>query len=114
MDFTQQQLQALYAGVKMRAFSDQTPTTVAALYRQIKAEHASGYVVLRSGYTPGIVSVAAPVRDADGVIVAGVNVSDHESLPALKGSLGQTRTMVVAAAETISNGLGYRGPRRSL
>lgn len=111
MDKSLVELRAMYAGAALPAFSDQTPATVGALHRQLQAERARGYVASRSGYTPGIANVAAPIRDADGRIVAGVNVSDHESLAALMDLEGKTAAAVLAAAAAISAGLGYRPAR---
>jgi DNA-binding IclR family transcriptional regulator len=113
MDFTLEELRALYAGVKMRAYSPQTPTSVTALHRQLEIERGQGHVAMYSGYSPGIVSIAAPIRDGSGQIVASVNVSDHESLPALREPATRTCVAVMSAAETIASGLGYRGQPRA-
>ncbi len=67
-----------------------------------------GYVLFRGLYVPGITSIAAPVRDAEGCIVAGVNVSDYENVPSLAKAEDKLASKVVAAAEQISRRLGYR------
>lgn len=111
MDHGLPELRALYGERRLPMFSDQTPATVEALHLQLQAEREQGFVASHSGYTPGIANVAAPVRDATGRIVAGLNVSDHESLPALLDLTGGTAVAVVAAAATISTTLGFRAPR---
>lgn len=112
LDDSLEDLRRIFRGVKMRRFSEQTPGTVQALCAKLDAERGKGYVAYRSAYAPGIASVAAPVRDASGRIVAGVNVSDYESLPAMKDLEGKTKDEVLRAATAISRGLGYRAPAR--
>lgn len=103
------ELHAMFDGVEMSSFSAQTPTTVDALHAQLEKERKRGYVSYRSAFAPGIASVAAPVRDQSGRIVAGINVSDSESLPVMQDRSGGLKDEVLRAAATISRDLGYRG-----
>ena len=119
-DSSLEELRALYRGVKMQRFSLQTPANVDDLYARLIEDRRLGYVSYRSAYEPGIASVAAPVRDSTGRIVAGVNVSDYESLPAMHDQDGFLKDEVLRAAMVISRSLGYspggednRGKRRS-
>jgi DNA-binding IclR family transcriptional regulator len=100
-------LRVLYRGVKMEVFSKQTPATVAELHTRLEEERRNGYVSYRSAFAPGIASVAAPVRDASGQIVAAINVSDYESLPGMQDERHLAEA-VRRAATAISQGLGYR------
>lgn len=102
-----EQLRVLYRGVKLEVFSGQTPRTVAELHEMLEEERQKGYVSYRSAYVAGIASVAAPVRDASGQIVAAINVSDYESLPSMQDEK-HLADAVCHAAMTISRGLGYR------
>lgn len=79
-----------------------------ALHRSIASEAASGYVLFRGIYVPGIDSVAAPVRDASGRVVAGINVSDYETVPCFGDADGALARAVMDAAGQISRGLGHR------
>ena len=111
-DTSLEALRALYRGVEMQRFSTQTLVSVEELHARLEEERQKGYVSYRSAYEPGIASVAAPVRDASGQVAAGINVSDYESLPAMRDQHGQVKDEVLRAAEAISRGLGYRpGPR---
>lgn len=115
-DCSREELLALYQGVTMQRFSPQTPATVESLHARLEDERRKGYVSYRSAYQPGIASVAAPVRDATGRIVAGVNVSDYESLPAMQDQEGFLKDEVLQAAMTLSRGLGFHagdGAKRS-
>lgn len=107
-DLSFAELKTLYRRVEMERFSPQTPATVEELSARLEDERRKGYVSYRSAYAPGIASVAAPARDARGRIVAGVNVSDYESLPAMQDQEGHLKDEVLRAAMRISRGLGYR------
>jgi DNA-binding IclR family transcriptional regulator len=105
-DMSKSELAALYRGVKMHAFSDQTPTTVEKLFAMIAAERAQGYASNVSGFVSGIVSVSVPVRDQEGAIVAAINISDSETV--LK-DVTSVRDEVLRAASQVSAQLGWRG-----
>lgn len=110
-DATSQELMKLFAGLEMLRYSDQTPATVAQLEKKLQEESRKGYVASKSAYARGIASVAAPVRNALGQIVAGINISDHEFLPIMKNQSGKAKDLVIEAATTISTRLGFRAPR---
>lgn len=104
-DMSEAELAALYRDVKMQAYSDQTPTTVKALWALLKKERANGVASNKSGFVSGIVSLSAPVRDASGAIVAAINVSDSETV--LK-DVDAVRDEVLRAASQVSAQLGWR------
>ncbi len=79
------------------------------LHKTIAAEAARGFVFFRGLYVPGIASVATPVRDRAGRIVAGINVSDYETLPAFQDAEGALAEAVGRSARRISQGLGASG-----
>lgn len=107
-DLTLEELRALYRGVKMERFSEQTPTTVDALYQRIAEERQLGFVSWRSAIIPGIATVSAPIRDAEGRIVAALNISDYESLPVMQEQNGRVKDEVLRTAAAVSQRLGYR------
>ncbi|GAC1424216.1 MAG: IclR family transcriptional regulator [Burkholderiaceae bacterium] len=113
LDETLDGLRKRFDGVKMQRFSDQTPTTVDRLYAFLQDERKKGYVSWRSANVPGIATVAAPVRDQTGCIVAGINVSDYESLPAMQDQDGKLKDELLHAAAEISKSLGYRAEATS-
>lgn len=108
-DTTLSELRKMYRGAGMASFSTQTPTTVDALHKQLEKERQKGYVSYKSAFAPGIASVAAPVRDQSGRIVAGINVSDYESLKVMQDRDGLVKDQVLRAANAISHDLGFRG-----
>lgn len=102
------ELRQLFKGVNLRERFAHAPADADALYKELAAQRSMGYVAYRSRFAEGLHSVAAPVRDASGRIVAGVNVSDYESIPAMGELEGAVKDEVLRAAITISRGLGYR------
>ena len=109
------ELRQLFKGVNLRERFAHAPADADALYKELAAQRSMGYVAYRSRFAEGLHSVAAPVRDASGRIVAGVNVSDYESIPAMGELEGAVKDEVLRAAITISRGLGYRtGAENSL
>src|ERR1700760_588366 len=103
-DMSKAELAALYRGGKMKAFSEQTPTTVEKLFAMIAAERAQGYASNISGFVSGIVSLSVPVRDQQGTIVAAINISDSETV--LK-DVTSVRDEVLRAASQVSARLGW-------
>jgi PcaR/PcaU/PobR family beta-ketoadipate pathway transcriptional regulator len=97
-----------FDGRTLARFTAATPTTLKALLAVLEADRARGFVVSRSGFEAGIASVAAPVFDADGRVVAAINISTPEST--LTGDALETtiKGRVVQTAKTISEWLGYR------
>ncbi|MET0962745.1 MAG: IclR family transcriptional regulator [Noviherbaspirillum sp.] len=107
-DLPVEELRKLYRGVRMERYSEQTPTTVDALHKQLEQERRRGYVSWRSAIIPGIATVSAPIRDQEGRIVAGINISDYESLPVMQEREGRVKDEVMHAAAALSQNLGYR------
>src|SRR3546814_4652942 len=59
-------------------FSEQTPTTLADLKAVLAGDRERGYAVSQSFFERGVSSVAAPVRDGMGHIVAVINITAVE------------------------------------
>ena len=108
-DSTPEELKDLFEGVNLRERFVHAPADTDALYQELVEERRLGCVIYRSRYVDGLHSVAAPVRDAAGHIVAGLNISDYESIPAMGKLESAVRDEVLRAAMLISRGLGYRG-----
>jgi DNA-binding IclR family transcriptional regulator len=100
-----------FAGRTLARFSAVTPTTLKALAATLDADRARGYIVSRSSFEAGIASVAAPVFDAEGAVVAAINISTPESTVTAGALEAAIKDQVVHAAKTISEWLGHRRPR---
>lgn len=86
-----------------------TPTTmasVAALRRDLVQVLASGYAVTRGELEPGLDAVAAPVRGADGTVVAALSVSGPEVR--LADQLDDIGSLLIAETAVLSVLLGHR------
>jgi len=102
------ELEALYAGVVLEKFTEDTPGDIAELKARIAEDRARGYVVSRGNFERGIVAVAAPVMDGQGVVVAAVNISGPATALDTGALEGVFKDRVMAAAQAISRHLGYR------
>ncbi|MGQ3027146.1 MAG: IclR family transcriptional regulator, partial [Ferrovibrionaceae bacterium] len=102
------ELEALYAGVALDKFTEDTPGDFAELKSRIAEDRARGYVVSRGNFERGIVAVAAPVVDAQGVVVAAVNISGPATALDTGALEGVFKDRVMAAAKAISRHLGHR------
>jgi PcaR/PcaU/PobR family beta-ketoadipate pathway transcriptional regulator len=105
------ELRHRFSGAQLEAYTAHTATDLDSLLELLAADRARGYIISRSAYEEGIASVAAPVRDANGVVIAAINISTPEST--LKGDELETtlKDAVLETAETISHWLGYRRGR---
>jgi len=105
---TDAELTALYRGVDLAAATKNTATTVDDLLRLIGEDRARGYVLGHGIFERQLDTLAAPVRDGGGRVVAAISIvglgwdfDDEERM----GSL--TRAVLETAA-TISERLGNR------
>ena len=91
---------------KLVAFTDETPTTRAELFRELEQTLAQGYAVSDEDVTPGIASLGAPIFDYTGGVRAALSVGGMKSLV-----LGKDRERIVEllvdGAHEISAALGH-------
>lgn len=78
-DLSDRELAALFPKEPLPAFSEQTPTTLVALKEILSKDRIAGYAISQSYFERGVSSVAAPVRDVSGHIVAAINVTAVDS-----------------------------------
>ena len=83
------------------------PADVGELERRIRRGRQVGYMVADEESEPGLVAVAAPIRDFTGRVVAAINVSAPKFR--LGRRLHPTGELVRAAAEHLSEALGAPG-----
>jgi DNA-binding IclR family transcriptional regulator len=88
---------------KPRKYLESTMTTAAELRPRLAAIRRAGVVMTRDEMTPGSASVAAPVRDASGAVVAALSVIVPSDQP-----LDPSYALAVRlAAHGVSRGLGW-------
>jgi IclR family transcriptional regulator, KDG regulon repressor len=105
LDHGEDQLAALFPSTRLPAHGPRSPRSVAELWRRIRAAREAGFALTDEEYEAGLVSVAAPVRDFRGRIVAALNVSGPKfrSGPQLEAS----GPIVREAADELSRRLGW-------
>lgn len=102
------EVRQLFQGVKLKAATSKTATTLTALCAQIDADRATGLAWSDGNYEAGISSVAAPVFDLTGRVAGAVNVTGP--FATFNGSAAARRQIgeaVAAATADISRRLGY-------
>lgn len=66
---------ALYKGERLVALTEQTPTTLEVLGKRTARAASDGYMVSRGSVEAGGISIAAPVHDTGGELVAAIDIS---------------------------------------
>ena len=67
------------ATLELRRFTEHTVTSLDGLRARLEETRAQGYAIVDQELEPGLGSIAAPVRNRHGKVVAAVNVSSHVS-----------------------------------
>ena len=108
-DISDVDLEAMYVDETMERVTEHTPTTIKALKSCVAKVHKAGFVFSRGFRDRGGSSIAAPVRDNAGKIVACVNISGPDS--GFDFDLVESKYVpkVRAVALAISRELGYGG-----
>ncbi|MDR1969470.1 MAG: IclR family transcriptional regulator [Burkholderiaceae bacterium] len=79
LDMSLTQLRALYPEEHLESFSRNTPATVERLHALLQADRERGYVLGEGFFETGISTIAAPVRDYGGHVVAALGVTINAS-----------------------------------
>jgi DNA-binding IclR family transcriptional regulator len=100
----------LYPERSYTKLTDQTPRNAAELARRIAEAAGAGYAVSHGAVEAGGSSIAAPVRNRQGRVVAAIDISAPDSAFDLSKFESRDVPEVVAAANRISARLGYEVP----
>jgi len=105
LDHGENAVAQMFPAERLPICGPRSPSNIAELWRRILAARKVGFALADEEFESGLVSVAAPVRDFRGQIVAALNVSG----PKFRfGSELQARGVVVEqAAEGLSRRLGW-------
>ena len=105
-----EELDALYSGAALDAYSEKTRTDLAGLHAQLEEDQALGIAWSMENFEADIGSAAVAVHDHTGRAAAGINVTGHTStFDPKNGRLPEIERHLKAAARDISEALGYRG-----
>jgi DNA-binding IclR family transcriptional regulator len=103
------EIRELYRDVAASRGARQGTLSLAELLRQLATDAVAGVVVMaHSSYEPGVASIAAPIRDMTGRIIAAINISAVALLTGEAELNGPLKKEVLAAATAISQDLGHR------
>lgn len=102
-----EQQQRLLASMRLTAKTPRTITSRPVLVAELGAVRRQGYAENRGESQPGMCSIAAPVRDPLGRVVASVSVAKY--VDDVDTGIGYLAPTVVDTAKRISAGLGWRG-----
>jgi len=100
-----------------RAFvplTDQTPRNMGELTRRVASAVAAGHAISHGAVEPGGSSIAAPVRNVDGRVVAAIDISAPDSAFDLAQFDTRDVREVMKTAQRISARLGYQPQPRSI
>lgn len=74
-DLTLDELRELFPEEHLESYSSSTPTTVMDLYEIVQKDRERGYVLQEAFFEARVSTIAAPVRDASGRIVAALGAT---------------------------------------
>lgn len=94
----------------LTAFTEATITDPLALEREAALAARRGYATEVEEFVLGRASVAAPILDQLGRIVAAISISGPRTTIDLETREAELARIVIETADRISSGLGYHGP----
>jgi IclR family pca regulon transcriptional regulator len=95
---------AMLETIQLQSFTAQTKTMMDDLNAQLDEIRRNGYAVSNEEFEIGIYSVAFPIFDRDGVIMAAVNIASPTSMI----NEGTIETQIIPAVREAANALsGY-------
>lgn len=107
LDASDAELDGLFPEKALPQFSDQTPTTLEEFKAMLREDRKRGYAASQSFFERGVSSVAAPVRDAGGAIIAAINVTSVDTYVEPDEMNGRIKDLVVAAAHEITQWISH-------
>jgi IclR family pca regulon transcriptional regulator len=107
-------LDGYLARVELLALSPRTVTSADALRAELANVRRQGWALVDQELEEGLRSVAAPIRDRSGTVVAAMNLSAHASRMTIEAARRTLVPPLLATAARIEADLASAGaPRRS-
>jgi IclR family transcriptional regulator, pca regulon regulatory protein len=101
----QDRLEAYLGATSLRGLTGHTITSPAALRRELGKIRTQGWALVDQELEEGLRSIAAPIRDAYGQVVAAINVSTHAGRRSLESIVADLLEPLLAAASRIETDL---------
>jgi len=107
-------LDKYFSSVKLRNLTDHTITSPAGLRQELGKIRGRGWALVDQELEEGLRSLAAPIRNAEGTVIAAVNVSTHAGRRSLESVVQDMLRPLLTTAERIERDLASArtGPRR--
>jgi IclR family pca regulon transcriptional regulator len=109
----EERLETYLGETSLRGLTGHTITSPAALRRELRKIRAQGWALVDQELEEGLRSVAAPIRDADGQVIAAVNVSTHAGRRTLDSIVEDLLQPLLVAAGRIEKDLARARSRNS-
>lgn len=106
-----QALSEYLARARLEPLTSHTITSSERLRSELEKVRAQGWALVDQELEEGLRSVAAPIRDREGRVIAAVNVSTHASRTTLETVRRDMVPSLLAACERIEKDLAVAGPR---
>lgn len=110
-DLPDEELDAYIAGTQFEQLTERTVTDRDEFRAIIEKIRGDGYALVDQELEEGVRSIAAPITNEDGRVVAAMNVSCHASRVTVERMRKELRPHLMEAAEEISRRVGML-PRR--
>lgn len=94
----------------LASFTEATITDPAVLEREVAVIARRGYATEVEEFVLGRASVAAPILDQLGRVIAAISISGPRTSIDLERRESELARIVIETADRISSGLGYHGP----
>jgi len=101
------EIAALYDGRVLEPTAPDTPTTLPALLDRVADARQTGWTENIGTFVPGMIAIAAPVRDLKDEVVASINLSGPHGAAERPEDRVRLLDALLAAAEGISRQLGW-------
>ncbi|MFC8424013.1 IclR family transcriptional regulator C-terminal domain-containing protein [Streptomyces sp. NPDC057236] len=101
------------ARADLRPHTSRTLVSADALRAELRRVRRQGYALVDQELEDGLRSVAAPVRDRDGEVVAGVNIAVHAGRNSVESVRRDLLPHLLAKAARIDADLRITGPARA-
>jgi IclR family pca regulon transcriptional regulator len=108
-DLRQSELEAFFDGVSLAKHTPMTETSMPKLIALIEAGRQNGYTISDQEIEVGLRSIAVPIRNPNGAIVAAMNVSAKVARVALDELVNTHLPLLRGAAQELSAVLRTRG-----
>jgi IclR family pca regulon transcriptional regulator len=98
-------LDAYLSTASLHHLTGHTITTESGLRQELRKIRARGWALIDQELEEGLRSLAAPIRDSDGTVVAAVNVATHAGRRSLDSIVADLLAPLLATAERIERDL---------